>query len=40
MPTILLNNIRPGGNLLKNLKVGSTEVKYVKRGDGKFFYDT
>lgn len=40
MPTILLNNIRPGGKTLTNLKVGSTEVKYVKRGDGKLFYDT
>lgn len=40
MPTILLNNIRPGGKSLTNLRVGSTEVKYVKRGDGKLFYDT
>lgn len=40
MPTILLNNIRPGNKLLKNLKVGSNEVKYVRRGDGKLFYDT
>lgn len=40
MPTILLNNIRPGGKTLTNLRVGSTEVKYVKRGDGKLFYDT
>lgn len=39
MPTILLNNIRPGGKSLTNLRVGSTEVKYVKRGDGKLFYD-
>lgn len=39
MPTILLNNIRPGGKYLTNLRVGSTEVKYVKRGDGKLFYD-
>jgi hypothetical protein len=40
MPTILLNNIRPGGKYLKNLKINSTEIKYVKRGDGKLFYDT
>lgn len=40
MPTILLNKIKPGGKTLTNLKVGSTEVKYVKRGDGKLFYDT
>ena len=40
MPTILKNNTRPGDKTLINLKVGSTEVKYVKRGDGKLFYDT
>lgn len=40
MPTILLNKIKPGGKTLTNLRVGSTEVKYVKRGDGKLFYDT
>ena len=40
MPTILLSKIYPKGSALKNLRVGSTDVKYVKRGDGKLFYDT
>lgn len=40
MPTILLSKIYPKGSALKNLRVGSTDVKYVKRGDGKLLYDT
>lgn len=40
MPTILLSKIYPKGSTLKNLRVGSTDVKYVKRGDGKLLYDT
>ena len=39
MAYILKNNIRPGGSYLSNLKNGSTEVKFVTRGDGKLFYD-
>lgn len=39
MAYILKNNVRPKGSQVSNIKVGSTEVKYVKRGDGKLFYD-
>lgn len=39
MAYILKNNIRPGGSYLSNLKNGSTEIKFVSRGDGKIFYD-
>jgi hypothetical protein len=39
MATILFNKIYPKGSLVKNITVGSTEVKFVKRGDGILFYD-
>lgn len=40
MSTILFSKIFPQGKNLKNITVGTNEVKYVKRGDGVLLYDT
>jgi hypothetical protein len=40
MATILFNKIYPGGTAVKNITVGSTEVKFVIGGDKKLYYDT
>ena len=40
MAYVLWNKINPGGQLLSNICIEGSEVKYVKDGDGVLFYDS